>query len=110
MKRLRLFAPILVIGLAISALASASASASPEWFKGGVKLAANVPVKATSGVGLLKGGGTEVKCKTDESKAGAAIEAPNKMVKAIVVYKECEKNTKKCTSTGKAAGEIEMKE
>jgi hypothetical protein len=100
MKRIRFISLALVAAFAISAVAAASASASPEWFKGGAKLATNVKISTgTSLAGTLEtASGSTVKCTSDKVNSGE-IEPANKAKNIVVEYKGCTNFNINCNPT-----------
>jgi len=115
MQRLKVLTLALAAVFAISAVAVASASAAPEWFQKGAKIAATkkIGLTAKSKTGqtptLETTGGTKVTCTSSQTVKGE-IEGPRKVVKVVVLYKGCESSGFKCNTAGKGAGEIETKE
>jgi hypothetical protein len=113
MTQIKVVGLTIVAVLALSALGAASVSAAqPEWFKSGAKLGASVkdPFTGAAGVGVLElaGGIGLMKCAKDTS--AGEIEGPLKETKVFVTYAGCLKGAKKCTSAGRAAGEIKTNE
>jgi hypothetical protein len=77
----------LVAAVAVSAVAVASASAAPEYFKAG-KVITTVVKYTNLGPGPSKLlGGVVIECQKDKGKG--QIEAPDKTAKLKVEYKEC---------------------
>jgi hypothetical protein len=102
---------ILLAVFAVSALAAASVSAAePEWRQKGAKLPVGkkVTFTGTSGEGELRttsGSFTEVKCTAGTSSG--EIEGEKSASKVTVTFTGCKDNFgRKCTSAGKASGEI----
>jgi hypothetical protein len=103
MNRLRIIGLALVAVVALSALATATASAAlPEF----VPTAGKFPVKFTdtSGAGTLETvGGHKVTCKADSSTGEFTGAKTNK---ETFIFTGCESLGFKCNSAGAAAGEI----
>jgi hypothetical protein len=113
MRKVKIIGVTLVAVFALSALGAASASAvTPSWFKGGTIIAQGTTDTFTgsAGAGVLeaKGGLGTVKCKSDTS--AGQITGPWTETKIVVIYKECAKGAKPCTSAGQAAGTIKTNE
>jgi hypothetical protein len=110
MRKVKIIGVILVAVLALGALASASASAAPEWFKGNpavvVKAGEKVQFTGKAGAGVLEaeGGHGTVKCTGDTSKG--EIEGPSTVEHVVVTDTGCVKGAKKCTSPGAGSGTI----
>jgi hypothetical protein len=102
MTRIRIIGLALVAVFAISAVASASALAAPE-FKGSGSVAGTT-FTSTGGAGKMEGTET-IKC-TGSTSSGEITSATT-VGKVVVIFTGCENKSKKCkSSSGAAAGEI----
>ena len=108
MKRIRVIGLALVAVLAISAVASATASAAkPEFVFAGIKKG----LKGKSGAGTLETVSKE-KVTCAKSTNGGEIEGGNgskKVTGVVVTFTGCVSSGFKCSTTGAAAGEIVTK-
>jgi hypothetical protein len=102
MTRIRIIGLALVAVVALSAFASASAFAAPE-FKGEGAVAGTT-FTSTSGAGKMEGTET-IKCSA--STSSGEITSATTVGKVVVTFTGCEDKGKKCkSSSGAAAGEI----
>ncbi|MBA3809375.1 MAG: hypothetical protein H0X28_13435 [Solirubrobacterales bacterium] len=95
---------------ALSALASASASAATCTTKPCFTGPYPNTFTTTSGAGTLEtAGGTKVKCTSDSTEGGEVTGEKTDKVKAVI-FKGCESSGFKCNTSGAAAGEIKTNE
>jgi hypothetical protein len=108
MQRIKIIGLALLAAFAISAVASASAWAGPQWLKGGTLLAAGEIVKftGTSGAGTLEtDNGNKVKCTSDTASGQAEGEKAVSAVK--VTFEGCTGPFgEKCGVEGKITSEL----
>jgi hypothetical protein len=108
MKRINIIGLALVAAFAISVVAVASASADPEWRKGGAGLGTTkVPLTTAlnAGTPTLESVGKKVVTCTSVA-SNAELEKPNKVVNAVVTYKGCKSSGASCTTGTHTAGEV----
>lgn len=104
MTRIRIIGLALVAVFAISAVASASALAAPEFKGEGGAEVKGTTFTSTSGAGKMEGTET-IKC-TASTSAGEITSATT-VGKVVVTFTGCEDKGKKCkSSSGAASGEI----
>jgi hypothetical protein len=96
-------AALAVVAISLVGVATASAAAK-------ITYTGNGKFTASGGKGTLETvGGLTVVCQTNTGKGKLGTSPATTVTGGVVLFKECESAGKKCTTTGKTAGEIETK-
>lgn len=109
MKRIAVFAIVVVALSAVGMCGAASAGAAAKITYTGTGAKKGVFTVTAGKSRLQTVGGQVVVCQAATGKGQLAASPATTASSVVVVYKECEGPGNKCTTTGKAPGEIETK-